>query len=194
MGRLIYSTIASLDGYITDAEGDFGWAAPDIEVHSFINDLERTVGTYLYGRRTYEVMTYWQTAGSVETAGAGDADPGDAVEADYATIWRAAEKIVYSTSLAEPVTPRTRLERIFDPGAVRSLVAASESDVGLGGAMLAAEAMRAGLVDEYHVFTVPVIVGGGTPHYPSGLRADLRLLGTRTFEASGVVYARYAVR
>jgi dihydrofolate reductase len=187
MGRLIYGTITSLDGYISDSDGDFGWAEPDEEVHAFVNDLERAIGVYLYGRRTYEVMTYWETA----TA---ENDPDiPAVELDYGLLWRAAEKVVYSTSLDAPSTPRTRLERTFDAEAIRTLVANSESDVGVGGAMLAAETMRAGLVDEYYVFTFPVIVGGGTPHYPAGVRADLRLLHARTFE-SGVVYARYAVR
>ncbi|RUQ98244.1 dihydrofolate reductase family protein [Labedella endophytica] len=194
MGRLLYSTIASLDGYITDADGEFDWAEPDPEVHAFINDLERPVGTYLYGRRTYEVMAYWETA-ALDPASEPEGPDAEraAVALDYAELWRAAEKVVYSTSLEEVSTARTRLERTFDPDAVRALVAASDTDVGLGGAMLAAEAMRAGLVDEYHVFTFPVIVGGGTPHYPAGVRANLQLLESRTF-ASGVVYARYAVR
>lgn len=187
MGRLLYTSIASLDGYIADADGNFDWAAPDEEVHAFVNDLERPVGTYLYGRRTYEVMTYWETA-TAET------DPGiHPVEADFGELWRKAEKVVFSTSLESVSTPRTRLERTFDAEAIRSLVAASDSDVGIGGAMLAAEALRAGLVDEYHLLTVPVIVGGGTPNYPSGIRVDLRLLESRTF-SSGVVYTHYAVR
>lgn len=187
MGRLTYTTIASLDGYIADADGDFDWAEPDAEVHAFINDLERPIGTYLYGRRIYEVMTYWETATAENDP---DIDP---VELDYANVWRAAEKVVYSTTLDSVSTTRTRLERSFDPDAVRALVAESASDVGLGGATLAAAAMRAGLVEEYTVFTYPVLIGGGTPQFPSGVKVDLRLLESRSF-ASGVTYARYALR
>jgi dihydrofolate reductase len=187
MGRLIYTSIASLDGYIADTDGDFGWAAPDAEVHAFVNDLERPVGTYLYGRRMYEIMTYWETI----TA---DDDPApDPIELDYAELWRRADKVVYSTSLESVSTTRTRRERTFDVDAVRSLVAASDTDVGLGGAMIAGQAMRAGLVEEYNLFTFPVIVGGGTPQLPTDVRVDLRLVESRTFD-SGVVYSRYAVR
>jgi dihydrofolate reductase len=186
MGRLIYTAIGSLDGYIADAEGDFSWAEPDAEVHSFVNDLERSIGLHLYGRRLYEVMTYWQTA-TEETEGI--TEP----ELDYATVWRAADKIVYSATLDAVTTPKTRLEREFDPEVVRSLVDASETDVGLGGATLATTAMRAGLVDEFQVFTYPVLVGGGAAMFPTDVRIDLRLLESRAF-ASGVVYSRYAAR
>lgn len=187
MGRLIYTTIASLDGYIADADGNFDWAEPDAEVHAFVNNLERPVGTYLYGRRMYEIMTYWETATAENDP---DIHP---VELDYANVWRAAEKVVYSTTLDAVSTTRTRLERRFDADAVRALVADSASDVGLGGATLAAEAVRAGLVDEYNVFIYPVLVGGGMPQFPTGVHVDLRLLESRAFE-SGVTYARYALR
>jgi dihydrofolate reductase len=187
MGRLIYSSITSLDGYIADADGEFDWSAPDAEVHAFVNDQERPIGTYLYGRRLYEIMTYWETATAA-------ADPDmEAVELDYAGIWRAAEKVVYSTTLEDVRTARTRLERSFDPAAVRTLVDASESDVGLGGATLSAHAIRAGIVDEYHQYINPIIVGGGTPQFPLGVRVDLRLLEHRRF-GNGVIFARYAVR
>ena len=187
MGRLIYTTIGSLDGYIADEEGRFDWAEPDAEVHGFVNDLERPIGLYLYGRRIYEVMTYWETA-TAETEP--EITP---VELDYAELWRAADKVVYSSTVDAVGTARTRLERTFDADAVRSLVDASPSDAGIGGAALAAEALRAGLVAEYRVFTYPVIVGGGTPSFPTGVRADLRLLESRTF-TSGVVYSRYILR
>jgi dihydrofolate reductase len=184
MGRLQYAVLASLDGYTVDAGGDFGWAAPDPEVHAFVNDLERPVGTHLYGRRMYETLAVWQTMG-----GSG-ADP---IEADYAEIWRAADKVVYSTTLAEVSTPRTRLERAFDPEAVRALVAASPADVSIGGPGLAAQALRAGLVDDLHQFLNPVVVGGGTRALPDGLRLDLELVDERRF-AGGVVYTHHRVR
>jgi dihydrofolate reductase len=176
---LIYSAIASLDGYTVDADGSFDWSAPDEEVHAFVNDLERGVGTYLYGRKMYEVMRYWD---DVET----DGEP--AVIGDYARIWRAADKVVYSATLDEAPTPRTTLERRFDPGAVRALK--ERGDVSIGGATLAAEAIRAGLVDEYHLFVTPVIVGGGTAAYPSDVRVKLALTDERRF-AGGAVYLRY---
>jgi dihydrofolate reductase len=176
---LIYSAIVSLDGYTTDDQGKFDWAEPDEEVLAFINDLERPIGTYLYGRRMYEVMQYWENA---DLAGQ------SAAVRDYARIWRSADKIVYSTSLPEPSTARTRIERRFDPEAVRTLT--QDGDVSIGGPTLAAHAIRAGLVDEYQRFVTPVVVGGGTPALPSGTRAALDLVGEVRF-ASGVVYLRH---
>ena len=168
---LIYSAIASLDGYIEDANGKFDWAAPDDEVHAFINALERPVGTYLYGRRMYETMVAWETI---------DSHP-------YAEIWRAADKIVYSRTLDSVPSKRTRIEREFDPEAVRRLK--QEGEVSVGGPALAAEAIRAGLVDEYHLFLAPVLVGAGKRAFPDGLREELELLDECLF-ASGVVYLR----
>lgn len=179
---LVYSAIASLDGYTNDADGKFEWSAPDEEVHAFVNERERGVGTYLYGRRMYDVMRYWQDA---------PADGPSAAANDYAEIWRAADKIVYSATLDRVTTPRTRLERRFDAGAVRALK--ERGEVGVGGATLAAAAIEAGLVDEYRLFVVPFIVGGGTPVYPGGVRAGLELLDQRRFD-SGVVYLRYRPR
>ena len=179
---LVYSAIASLDGYTNDADGNFDWSAPDEEVHAFINDLERGIGTYLYGRRMYEIMTYWEDVST---------DGQSAVARDYAGLWRAADKVVYSATLDEPTSARTRIERRFDPGAVLALK--ERGDVGVGGATLAAAAIRAGLVDEYQLFVTPVIVGGGTPVYPGGVRTRLELVDERRF-ASGVVYLRYRPR
>jgi dihydrofolate reductase len=180
---LTYSAIASLDGYIEDEQGDFGWAAPDEEVHAFVNDLERSVATHLYGRRMYDVMAYWQTEG--------DGPDDSPVSRDYATIWRAADKVVYSRTLTSVSTPRTRLERAFDPAAVDRLKRGAA--LSIGGPELAGLALAAGLVDEVHLFLVPVAVGGGKPALPHGLRVDLALLDERRF-GSGVVYLRYAVR
>jgi dihydrofolate reductase len=180
MASLIYSAIASLDGYIADDDGRFEWAAPDEEVHSFVNDLERSVGIYLYGRRMYEVMAAWET---LETAG-------QPVVADFAEIWRAADKIVYSTTLTTASTPKTRIERAFDPDAVRQLKASAESDITIGGPGLAAHALRAGLVDECHVFVVPTVVGGGLRAFSDQVRVDLDLIDQRRF-ANGTVYLRY---
>jgi dihydrofolate reductase len=180
MGKLIYSAIASLDGYVNDAAGRFDWAAPDAEVHAFVNDQERPIGTYLYGRRMYETMAAWETMD----------DPAPLMR-DYAEIWRAADKVVVSRTLDHVTTPRTRLERALDPEAVRALKAAG--DVSVGGPNLAADALRAGLVDELHLFLNPVIVGGGTAALPDGLRADLELVGERRF-ANGVVHVHYVVR
>jgi dihydrofolate reductase len=176
---LTYSVIVSLDGYTNDAEGKFDWAEPDQEVFAFVNDLERPVGTYLYGRRMYEVMRYWEDTDLVGQSAAGR---------DYAGIWRSADKIVYSTSLAETSTARTRIERSFDPEAIAALK--QHGDVGIGGPTLAAHAIRAGLVDEYQLFVTPVIVGGGTLALPPGTHASLELADERRF-ASGVVYLRY---
>ena len=187
MGRLVYSGIASLDGCTVDAEGRFDWAAPDAEVHAFVNDLERSVGTYLYGRRMWEVLRYWETAPTTA-----DADTHE-VAADYARIWQAADKVVHSTTLGELESPHTRLETSFDPAAVRALVDASERDVSIGGPTLAAEALRAKIVDDVHLLLHPVAVGGGTRFFPDGLRVDLDLVEQRRF-AGGVVYLRYTVR
>ena len=182
MGRLIYSAIASLDGYVVDSEGSFQWAAPGAEVHAFVNELERPIGTYLYGRRMYETMAVWESL---------DLDGEPPEMRDFAEIWRAADKVVYSATLAVVSTPRTRLERAFEPDAVRRLVAGSERDLSLGGPTLAAAAFAAGLVDECHLFLHPVAVGGGTPALPPGQRIALTLADERRF-ASGVVYLRYA--
>ena len=184
MARLVYTSIASLDGYVADATGRFDWAAPDAEVHAFVNDLERPVGTYLCGRKLYETMVYWETAPTT--------DPHGSVADDYAVVWQAAEKIVYSTTLEQAASRRTSIERVFSPDAVGALVAAAERDVSIGGPHLAAHALRAGLVDEIRVFRAPAIVGGGTTALPSGIRLDLTLRESRRF-ASGTTYARYTV-
>jgi dihydrofolate reductase len=182
MAKLIYSAIASLDGYVEDEDGKFDWAEPDQEVHAFVNDLERPVGTYLYGRRLYETMAGWET------------DPGLAehspVMRDFAAIWQAAEKIVYSRTLEAVSTIRTRIEREFHPDAVRQEKAAAGSDLIVGGAGLAAEAFRAGLVDELHLFLTPVLVGGGKHALPEGVNLRLELLDERRFR-SGTVFLRY---
>ncbi|GAB3078377.1 dihydrofolate reductase family protein [Intrasporangium mesophilum] len=185
MGRLIYTAIASFDGYVADETGGFGWAAPDVEVHQFVNDLERDTATYLYGRRLYEVMAYWETA----PTDAPDTDAGD----DYARIWQAADKVVYSTTLTEVPTRRTTLERVFDPHVVAAFVAGADTDVSIGGPHLAAHALRAGIVDEIRMLRVPAVVGGGTAALPDGIRLDLELLDSRRF-AAGTTYAAYAVR
>jgi dihydrofolate reductase len=182
MAKLIYSTIASLDGYVADETGEFDWAAPDEQVHAFVNDLERPIGTYLYGRRMYEVMSVWQTM---------DTGPDHSgVMRDFATIWKGAEKVVYSSTLSSASTPRTRIEQTFDPAAVRALKAGAERDISIGGPTLAAHALRAGLVDECQFFLSPIAVGGGTPSLPDGLRMPLELVGERRFD-SGVVYLHY---
>jgi dihydrofolate reductase len=179
---LVYSMIASLDGYTADAEGKFDWAAPDEEVHAFVNDLERGIGTYLYGRRVYETMRFWETA---------PLDGEGAAFRDYAAIWRAADKVVYSTTLRSASTARTRVEPRFDPAAVRALK--RQGDVSVGGPGLAASAVLAGLVDEYHLLVVPALVGGGTAVFPGGVRARLDLVEQRRF-GSGVAYLRYRSR
>jgi len=184
MGRLVYSVIVSLDGYVDDAEGGFAWAMPDEEVHAYVNDLMRPIGTHLYGRRLYAVMAGWQTLGTSPDE--------SAVTRDFGELWRDADKVVYSTTLDEVSTPRTRLERSFDLDAVRSLVAASDRDVLVGGPGLAEHALRAGLVDEIGVVVAPVVVGGGTAYLPDRLRLDLRLLEERRF-ANGFAALRYAV-
>lgn len=193
MARLVYTTICSLDGYVNDARGEFEWAAPDSEVHAFVNDLEREVGTYLCGRRLYETMVFWETA-PTDGPTEGPADgPGDEVTQDYARIWQAADKVVYSGTLESVTSTRTRLERDFDPASVARFAEAADRDVSIGGPTLAAEALRAGIVDELRLLTVPAVVGGGTRALPDGIRLDLTLLDARRF-AGGTTYARYAVR
>jgi dihydrofolate reductase len=184
MANLIYSTLASLDGYVEDSSGRFDWAAPDEEVHAFVNDLERPIGTHLLGRRMYETMVFW------ETAGLADDDP--EVLRDFGSLWRAASKIVFSTTLPSVTTARTRTERDFDPGSIRRLKQIGDADLSVGGAELAGQALAAGLVDEIQLFLFPVIVGGGKRALPTDVQARLHLIGTRSF-ASGVVHARYAV-
>jgi dihydrofolate reductase len=182
MAKLIYSAITSLDGYVADEEGNFDWAAPDEEVHSFVNDLERPIGTYLYGRRMYEVMRAWETM---------DTGPGQPpVVQDFAKIWQAADKIVYSRTLETAPGARTRIERDFDPEAVRQLKTSAAHDIGVGGPELAAQAIRAGLVDDFHLFVGPVVVGGGKPSLPSDVRFKLELLDEHRF-GSGVVHLHY---
>jgi dihydrofolate reductase len=185
MAKLIYSAIASLDGYIQDVEGKFDWAAPDEEVHGFVNDLERPIGTYLYGRRMYETMVYW------ETVDASSDQP--SVSRDFTELWQAADKIVYSTSLEAVSSARTRIEREFDPAAIRELKLAQQRDLTVGGSELAAQAFRAGLVDECQLFLMPVSVGGGTPALPHGVRLDLELLDEHRFRG-GAVFLRYRAR
>jgi dihydrofolate reductase len=179
MAKLIYTAIASLDGYVADEDGQFDWATPDDEVHAFVNDLERPIGTYLYGRRLYEVMAAWETI-----------DDNAPVTQDYAELWRAADKIVYSRTLETVATARTRLERDFDPGAISRLKASAARDLSVGGPTLAAHAFAGGLVDEVSLFVVPVIVGGGQRALPTDVRLPLSLLDERRF-ASGVVHLRY---
>ncbi|MCC9205465.1 dihydrofolate reductase family protein [Arthrobacter sp. zg-Y769] len=184
MGRLIYTSITSLDGYIADESGSFDWSMPDEAVHSFVNELERDVRTHLLGRQLYEVMAYW------DAVPAEDEPP--AIH-EYARIWQAADKVVFSRSLSEVSAPRTRLEREFRPAAVRALVEASDGDVSVGAANLAGQALKAGLVDELQQLLSPVIVGGGKRFLPDGLRLDLELLEEKRF-ANGVVFLRYRVR
>ncbi len=183
MAKLIYSTIMSLDGYVADQDGNFDWAAPDGEVHAFVNDLERPIGTYLYGRRMYEVMRYWETP-------LPELSEQPSVVQDYAGIWQAAEKIVYSTTLEDISTARTRLERAFDPEEVRRMKTTAERDISVGGPGLAAQVIRAGLVDEFHLFCTPIIVGGGTRSLPTDVLVPLELLDERRF-GNGVVHLHY---
>lgn len=185
MGRLIYSMITSLDGYAEAAEGDLGVGADDEEVHTFIDDVFRDVGTYLYGRRMYETMVFW------ETADANPAAPPFIV--GYAQGWQAAEKVVYSTTLEAVSSTRTRIERTFDPEAVRRLKTESDHDLTVDGPNLASQAINAGRVDEYHLFVTTSVVGGGKRFFPDGVRLDLDLVEKRTFD-SGLVYARYRTR
>ncbi|MBO1268627.1 dihydrofolate reductase family protein [Arthrobacter cavernae] len=184
MAKLIYTGITSLDGYIADADGNFDWSMPDEEVHAFVNELERTVGTYLFGRRMYEVMLAWETL---------ELDGEPPAMRDFAGLWRSADKIVYSTTLDTAPSARTRIERNFDAGAVRQLKTTAARDLAIAGPALAAHAIRAGLVDEYHQFLTPVVVGGGKRFLPDGVRLGLELLDERRFR-SGVVYLRYGAR
>jgi dihydrofolate reductase len=185
MAHLIYSAISSLDGYIEDADGNFDWAMPDEEMHKFANDLERGAGTHLYGRRMYETLMVWET------------DPNLAAESpllrDFAEIWQAANKIVYSKTLEAVSTRKTQIERNFDPEAIRQLKEASEHEILIGGADLAAHAFRAGLIDECHLFLTPIIVGGGKPSLPDNVRLELELLEERRF-GNGTVFLRYRVK
>jgi dihydrofolate reductase len=184
MAKLIYAAIASLDGYVEDEKGRFDWAEPDDEVLGFVNDLERPITTYLYGRRMYETMVFWETVGT-------EADEPTAFW-DYAEIWRAAEKIVYSRTLQTPSSARTRIEREFEPDAVRQLKQSSGPDIAVGGAELAGHAIGAGLVDECHLFLCPIVVGGGKRALPDNVRAQLELLDERRFR-NGVVHLHYRV-
>jgi dihydrofolate reductase len=185
MARLIYSAITSLDGYVADEDGNFDWAAPDEEVHTFVNDLERSVGTYLFGRRIYDVMAVWETDPTLA-----DQSP---VTRDFAQMWQAADKIVYSRTLESVSTTRTRIERDFDPEAVRQMKARAGRDISVGGPDLAAQAIRAGLVDEWHLFVTPIVVGGGKRSLPDDVRVKLELLDERRFEG-GVVHLHYRTR
>lgn len=184
MGKLRYTAITSLDGYVADAQGSFDWADPDEAVHRFVNDLERDVGIYLYGRRMYEVMRFWDAAST--------SDDQPRFLAEYAEIWQAADKIVFSTTLAEPSTGRTKLEERFDPEAIRAMKETSDRDLSIGGPGLAVSALRAGLVDEVRRFVAPAVVGGGTAFLPGNLRLDLELLDERRFP-NGTVYLAYRV-
>jgi dihydrofolate reductase len=183
VAKLIYSALCSLDGYVEDATGAFDWAAPDEEIHRAVNQLERQVGTYLYGRRMYETMRVWQDTDSRE-------DPD--VVAEYGAIWRGADKIVFSRTLTGVSTPRTTLENDFDTDRIRALKAASERDLSIGGAELASIALAAGLVDECHLFMAPVVVGGGKPVFPNGGHSDLALVDLQRFR-SGSVHLHYRV-
>src|SRR5438132_9447131 len=185
MTKLIYSAITSLDGYVADEEGNFDWAAPDEEVHKFVNDLERPVGTYLYGRRMYEVMVDWETARTL-------ADQPPFMQ-DFAEIWQAADKIVYSKTLETVSSARTRIERDFDPEALRQMKATAGRDITVGGPALAAQAIKAGLVDECHLFVAPIVVGGGKQSLPNNVRLKLELLDERRY-GNGVVHLHYRTR
>lgn len=185
MARLTYSAITSLDGYVADKDGNFDWAAPDDEVHTFINELERPVGTYLLGRRMYEVMVFWEAALTLV-----DLPP---FIRDFAQIWQAADKIVFSRTLESASSARTRIERDFDPEAVRQLKAGAARDISVGGPDLAAQTIKAGLVDEYHLFVTPIVVGGGIPALPHNIRQQLELLDEHRF-GSGVVHLHYSTR
>jgi dihydrofolate reductase len=185
VAKLIYATIASLDGYAADAKGNFDWAEPDEEVHRFVNDLERPIGTYLYGRRMYDVMVAWETADTI--AGV------PPYIRDFAELWQAADKTVYSRTLSDVSSAKTRIERDFDPAAVRRLKATSHQDISIGGPDLAGQAIRSGLVDECHLFVAPILIGGGQPSLPHGVRAELSLVGERRF-SNGMVHLHYRVR
>ena len=180
--KLIYAAIASLDGYVEDRDGRFEWAAPDDEVHAFVNELERPIGTYHYGRRMYETMVYWETD-----------DDDDPVARDYGELWRAAEKIVFSRTLQTVSSARTRIERELDADAIRAMKANASSDISIGGSELASRAMSLGLVDEVHLFLHPILVGGGKRALHDDVRAELELVDERRFR-SGVVHLHHRVR
>jgi len=182
VAKLVYSAISSLDGYIADEKGNFDWATPDAEVFTFINDIERRFGTDLYGRRMYETMVYWETFDA-----SGHQPP---YIRDFTMMWRAANKIVYSTTLQEVSSERTRIEPRFDVDEVRQVMQSSDHDVAIGGASLAGLAMKAGLVDEIHLFVAPVCVGGGTPVLPQHFRSKLELASVDRF-AGGFVHLQY---
>jgi dihydrofolate reductase len=184
MAKLIYSAISSLDGYVADEHGNFDWGEPDEEVHRFVNDLARPAGTYLYGRRMYEVLSAWETIPT---------DDQPPFIGEFAEIWRAADKVVYSRTLPSVSTARTRLERTFDPEAVRRLKAQADADLTVGGPGLAAEAFKAGLVDACQLFLAPVVVGGGTRSLPDKVRLELELLDERRF-GNGMVHLHYRTR
>jgi dihydrofolate reductase len=182
VAKLIYSAITSLDGYVADVDGNFDWAVPDEEVHTFINDLERAVDTYLYGRRMYEVMVGWETAHTIANQ--------PPFMQDFAQIWQTADKIVYSKTLQTVSTTRTRIERDFDPEAVRQIKARSGRDISVSGPNLAAQAIKAGLVDEWHLFVAPIVVGGGKLSLPNNVRLKLELLDEHRF-GNGMLYLHY---
>ncbi len=184
MAKLIYSAIASLDGYVADEDGHFDWAEPDEGVHAFVNDLERPVGTYLYGRRMYETMVYSETV---------RLDDQPSFVRDFAEIWRATDKVVYSKTLDAATTARTRIERSFDPEVVRRMKAQADLDLAVGGSELAAQALKAGLVDECHLFLAPILVGGGKQSLPDEVRLKLELPDQRRFR-NGMVYLRYRTK
>ena len=184
MARLIYTAITSLDGYVADEQGKFDWAAPDEEVHGFVNELERPTGTFLLGRRMYEVLSFWENPPLL------DEEP--PVIREFAAIWRAADKVVYSRTLNTVATARTRIEREFDPEAVRRMKASAARDLSIGGPELAAQAIKASLVDEVHLLLTPIIVGGGKRSLPDGARVKLELMSERRF-GNGVVHVRYRI-
>lgn len=182
MAKLIYTSMTSLDGYTEDEEGNFDWAAPSRELHAFVNDLVRPIGTHLFGRRMYETMLYWETAQVLPDQ--------SSVASDFTAIWKAAEKVVYSKTLETVSSARTRIERDFDPEVVLQMKSTAGCDIAIGGPALAAQAIKAGLVDEVHQFVVPIVIGGGKRYLPNNIRMKLELLDERRF-GSGTVYLRY---
>ena len=185
MAKLVYAMITSLDGYAEAAEGGLGTGADDEEVHTYIGDLFRPIGTFLYGRRMYETMVFWETAHTEPNV------PPHILQ--YARDWQAAEKVVYSTTLESVSSAKTRIERTFDPDALRRLKNEADHDLSVDGPNLAAQAIRAGLVDEYHLFMTTSVVGGGKRFFPDDVRLDLELVGERSFD-SGLIHAHYRTR
>jgi dihydrofolate reductase len=183
MAKLVYSAITSLDGCIADEAGNIDWGAPDSDVFAFINDQEREFGTYLYGRRMYETMVYW------ETFEGSDDDP---TELAFGEIWRAASKVVFSTTLEKPSSAKTRIERCFDPASIQRMKQTSERDISINGANLAGQAIEARLVDDIHLFITPVVIGGGKRALTANLQTNLDLLGVDRFQ-SGVIHLHYRV-